>query len=91
MYFRRENHREILENCESLYGLFLLVRAVCVVRGSWNSKGVSIVILTAKGAKTANKKGSVPCSPETVPGRERGKENGVSPVVFGLTKRKCPL
>ena len=43
LYFRRENHREILENCESLYGLFLLVRAVRVVRGSWNSKGVSTI------------------------------------------------
>ncbi len=43
---------------------------------------MSAVIFTAKGAKTANKNGSVPCSPETVPGRERGKENGVSPVFF---------
>ena len=66
-------------------------RAVRVVRGSCFSTGVFVVILTAKCAKTANKNGSVPCSPETVPGRERGKENGVSPVVFGLTKRKCPL
>ena len=40
LYFRRENHREILENCESLYGLFLLVRTVRVVRGSWNSSSV---------------------------------------------------
>jgi len=31
-----------------LYGLFLFVRVVRVVRGSWNSKGVSLVILTAK-------------------------------------------
>ena len=55
------------------------------------TQGVSVVIFTAKGAKIANKKGSVPCRSEAVPGRERGKENGVSPVVFGLTKRKCPL
>ena len=38
---------------ESLYGLFFLVRTVRVVRGSWNSKGVPVVILTAKYAKTA--------------------------------------
>ena len=36
----------------------LLVRTVRVVRGSRNSKGVSVVIFTAKCAKTANKKGS---------------------------------
>ena len=79
------------KNRENLYGLLLLVRVVRVVRGSCFSPRVFVVILTAKCAKIANKKGSVPCSPETVPGRERGKENGVSPVVFGLTKRKCPL
>ena len=69
LYFRRENHREILENCESLYGLFLLVRAVCVVRGSENLIGVFAIILTAKCAKIANKKGSVPCRSEAVRGR----------------------
>ena len=45
-------YRETLENRKSLYGLFLLVRAVRVVRGSWNSKGVSVGIFTAKCAKT---------------------------------------
>ena len=47
-------------NRESLYCLFLLVRAVRVVRGSWFSTGVSVVILTAKCAKTANKKKECP-------------------------------
>ena len=46
---------------ESLYGLFLLVRTVRVVRGSCFSSRVFFVILTAKHAKTANKKGSVRC------------------------------
>ena len=50
-----------------------LVRAVRVVRGSRNSNGVTVVFLTAKGAKTANKKGSVLCSPEEVPEGEGGK------------------
>ena len=47
-----------------------LVRAV---RGSWNSKGVSAIILTAKCAKTANKKGSGPCRSEAVRGRVQGE------------------
>ena len=34
---------------------------------------MSAVILTAKGAKYANKKGSVPCSPEEVLEGEGGK------------------
>ena len=34
------------------------------------------MIFTAKGAKTANKKGSVPCSSKAVPGGERGKVKG---------------
>ena len=38
-------------NRESIYGLFFLVRTLRVVRGSGNSKGVSVVILTAKNAK----------------------------------------
>ena len=38
-------------NRESFYGLFFLVRTLRVVRGSGNSKGVSVVILTAKNAK----------------------------------------
>ena len=46
-------YREIRKNCESLFSLFLLVRAVRVVRGSCFSTGVSAVILTAKYAKTA--------------------------------------
>ena len=37
------------------------------------SNGVSVVIVTAKGAKTANKKGSVPCSSEAVQGRVQGE------------------
>ena len=55
---RCDSHRERRENRESLYDLFPLVRAARVVRGSWNSKGVSAGILTANCAKTANKKGS---------------------------------
>ena len=50
-----------------------LVRAVRVVRGSWNSKGVSVGIFTAKGAKYANKKGSVLCRSEAVQGRVQGE------------------
>ena len=38
-----------------------LVRTVRVICGSWNSKGVSAINLTAKHAKIANKKGSVRC------------------------------
>ena len=53
-----ERYREILENRESLYGLLLLVCTLRVVRGSRNSKGVSVVIFTAKCAKATNKKGS---------------------------------
>ena len=49
----------LYKTCESLYGLFILVRTVRVVRGSWNSKGVSAINLTAKHAKIANKEGSV--------------------------------
>ena len=41
-----------------------LVRTVRVVRGSWNLNGVSVVIFTAKCAKIANKKRSVPSSPK---------------------------
>ena len=51
-------NRERRENRESLYDLFLFVCTLRVVRGSWNSKGVSVVIFTVKWAKTANKKGS---------------------------------
>ena len=36
-------------------------------------KGVSSVILTAKGANTANKKGSVPCKFKAVRGRVQGE------------------
>ena len=36
-------------------------------------KGVSFIILTAKHAKAANKKRSVPCSPEAVPRRVQGE------------------
>ena len=61
-------YREIRKNCESLFSLFLLVRAVRVVRGSCFSTGVSVVILTAKCAKTANKKGSVPSRLDALPG-----------------------
>ena len=39
------------ENRESVYALCPLVRTVRVVRGSWNLKGVFIIILTAKCAK----------------------------------------
>ena len=46
-------YREIRENREILCSLFLLVRAVRVVRGSCFSNGVSVVILTVKYAKTA--------------------------------------
>ena len=52
------SNREMCENRESFYALLLLVRTLRVVRGSWNSKGVSVVIFTVKWAKTANKKGS---------------------------------
>ena len=34
LYFRRENHREMRENRESVYALCPLVRTVRVVRGS---------------------------------------------------------
>ena len=40
---RRNFHREMRENRESLYGLLFLVRTLPVVRGSWNLKGVSVV------------------------------------------------
>ena len=40
---RRNSNREMLENRESSYGLFLLVRTARVVRGSWNSKRVSTI------------------------------------------------
>ena len=91
-------YREIRENCESLWSLFLLVRAVRVVRGSCFSTGVSPVILTAKYAKTANKKRSVPSRREAVSGRIfphsgcrilrdvspelKERKKGVSPVDF---------
>ena len=41
-----EFNREMHENRESLYGLFLLVLVVRVVRGSKNSNGVPFVIGT---------------------------------------------
>ena len=34
-----------------MYGLFLLVRTVRVVRGSWNLKGVAVVIVVILTAK----------------------------------------
>ena len=46
-------NREIRENCESLCSLFLLVRAVRVVRGSCFSTGVSVI-------DWESEKGSVP-------------------------------
>ena len=63
---RRNFHREMRENRESLYGLLFLVRTLPVVRGSWNLKGVSPVIFTAKRTKSANKKRSVPNSPVVI-------------------------
>ena len=69
------------ENRESMYGLFLPVRAVPVVRGSWNSKGVSIVIFTAKHSKTANKKGSGPVDLKRF--KEESKEKGSPPLQGG--------
>ena len=53
--------------------LLFLVRTVRFVRSSRNSKGVSVVILTAKHAKIANKKGSVPCRLKAVRGRVQGE------------------
>ena len=48
------SNRETRENREKFfYDLFLLVRTVRVVRGSWFSTRVSAVILTAKHAKIA--------------------------------------
>ena len=49
-------HPRLYKICESSYGLLLLVRTLRVVRGSWNSKRVSVVIFTAK---RTNKEGSV--------------------------------
>ena len=56
-----------------------LVRVVRVVRGSWNSKGVSVLFLTAKGAKIANKKGVSPVDPKRFRGERSEK------------KMECPL
>ena len=47
------SNREMRENRDTICGLFFLVRTVRVVRGSWNSKGVSAINLTAKHAKIA--------------------------------------
>ena len=51
----------------------ILVRTVRVVRGSCLSSRVFVVILTANCAKTANKKGIVPCRFKAVRGRVQGK------------------
>ena len=71
------SHRETDENPENLYGLFLLVCAFRVVRGSWNSKGVSVVIFTVKWAKTANKNGSFPRKP--LIHSQKGLPKGICP------------
>ena len=59
------SNREMRENRDTICGLFFLVRTVRVICGSWNSKGVSAINLTAKHAKTANKEWSVPRKAET--------------------------
>ena len=53
------SNREMRENHESLCVLFLLVRAVRVVRGSWNSKGVAVVFcsISLLGGETGGGQG----------------------------------
>ena len=80
-------NREIRENRESVYGLFFLVRAVRVVCGSCFSTGVSVVILTAKYAKIANKKGSVPNRLEELVER-RMRHRGSTPGFFVVGKER---
>ena len=82
---------EIRESCESLCSLFLLVRAVRVVRGSQNLNGESAGILTAKCAKTANKKGSVPSSSPPVSIRNclKGSVPCIFTVKYAKTAKVC--
>ena len=63
-------------NRESLYGLFLSVRAVRVVRGSWNLKRsvrCNSLKFNREMRENREQKGSVPCSPEAVWGRDQGE------------------
>ena len=66
-------HRELRENHESLYGLFLRVFAVRVVRGSRNSKGVFAIDSNRERRENREQKREGPRRAFTIP-QERERE-----------------
>ena len=74
-------------NRESFYGLFFLVRTLRVVRGSRNSKGVSVVDSNRERRENREQKRSVPCSSKAVPAREGRKIYGVSAGICSYPSR----
>ena len=76
-------NREMRESRESLYGLFLLVRTLRVVRDSLNSKGVSVVIKLASLLNSRARHRAC-CSPEISGASSKNRPQRQEPLQHGV-------